>query len=182
MSSLSSRARIYLLISDKDQTTGSEIRANSTISTEPGSCPFIYPLGLFQCRDTFYPTYASNWTLTHTRLNQGGWKNFSSDNSLIINSDFPLLTRVMLALVQNKKSHLKPGRNKRRRVAKHFMSQKEHACAHKIVPRARNYDLNCTRTTLTAEHKSGDRCISCRQNTACEKLYLCVFTTIYDRK
>ena len=62
------------------------------------------------------------------------------------------------------------------------MSQKEHACAHKIVPRARNYDLNCTRTTLTAEHKSGDRCISCRQNTGCEKLYLCIFTTKFDRK
>ena len=57
------------------------------------------------------------------------------------------------------------------------MSQKESACAHKIAPRARNYDLNCTRTTLTAEHKTGDRCISCQQNTGCEKLYLCIFTT-----
>ena len=155
---------------------GSEIRANSTISTEPGSCPFIYPLGLFQCRDTFYPTYASNWTLTHGLIREGG-KTSRQTIRLIINCDFPLLTWVMLAQVQNKKSHLKPGRNKRRRVAKHFMSQKEHACAHKIVPRARNYDLNCTRTTLTAEHKTGDRCISCRQNTACEKLYLCIFTT-----
>ena len=117
----------------------------------------------------------------HTLIREGG-KTSRQTIRLIINCDFPLLTRVMLALVQNKKSHLKPGRNKRRRVAKHFMSQKEHACAHKIVPRARNYDLNCTRTTLTAEHKSGDRCISCRQNTGCEKLYLCIFTTKFDRK
>ena len=40
---------------------------------------------------------------------------------------------------------------------------------HKIVARARNYDLNCTRTTLTAKHKTWDLCISCRQNSGCEK-------------
>ena len=40
---------------------------------------------------------------------------------------------------------------------------------HKIVARARNYDLNCTRTTLTAKHKTWDLCISCRQNSGFEK-------------
>ena len=40
---------------------------------------------------------------------------------------------------------------------------------HKIVARARNYDLNCTRTTLAAKHKTWDLCISCRQNSGCEK-------------
>ena len=52
------------------------------------------------------------------------------------------------------------------------MSEKEHARPHKIVPRARNYDLNRTRTTLTAKHKTLDLSISCGQNTGCEKMYL----------
>ena len=107
---------------------------------------------------------------THCLIREGG-KSAHRTIRLIISFDVPLLTlmRVMLAWLHNKKSSLKPVRNSSTAA---FYVRKRACLPHKIVPRARNYDLNWTRTTLTAIHKTWDLSISCRQNSGCEKIYL----------
>ena len=135
-----------------NRASESKARANWPISRP--QVQSIYSVHLFQCRDTFYPPYYPLVPIGHTQLLiRGGGKRAHQTIRLIISFDVPLLmyTRVMLAWVHNKKSSLKPVRNSSN-VG--FYVTKRACLRYKIVPRARNYDLNRTRTTLTAKHKT----------------------------
>ena len=150
---------------------GTKARANSAIS-RPGVQSIYSQSTSFSVVTLFTLSLLEHLVpIGHTQvLIRRGWKKSSSDNSANYQHWRPAsYTRVMLAWVHNKKSSSKPVMRNSSNVG--FYVAKRACLPHKIVPRARNYDLNRARTTLTAKHKTWDLSISCRQNSSCEKMY-----------